>query len=82
MAKAVHIYKVPPRMLGLPDAAAYCGISGPHFKAHCPVRPLRLGDRVLWDRVQIDRWLDALSAPCSIVSGDDHLERLDRVHAH
>ena len=82
MAKAVRIPKLPPRMLGLPDAAAYCGISGPHFKAHCPVQPIRFGDRVVWDRVQIDRWLDALSAPCSVGAGIDWIGRLENADAH
>ena len=82
MAKAVRIPKLPPRMLSLPDAAAYCGVSGPTFKAHCPVKPIRLGERVLWDRERIDLWIDALSAPCSVGAGTDWIGRLEHADAH
>jgi hypothetical protein len=53
---------VQPRMLSRKRAAAYCGVSVPMFNAWCPVMPVRASSRVLlYDRVQIDRWLDALS---------------------
>ena len=69
-------------MVALPEAAAYCGVSGPTFKAYCPLPPIKLGKRILWDLRAIDRWLDALSAPCSIGSSIDWLERLDNADAY
>lgn len=47
-----------PRLLSPDQAAAYCGVSAPTFAAWCPVEPLRLGKRVLYDRRKIDLWLD------------------------
>ena len=82
MAKAAHTPKVQPRMLGFPDAAGYCGVSVPTFKAHCPVQPVRLGTRILFDIRALDRWLDALSAPCSAGAGKDWIGRLENAGAH
>jgi hypothetical protein len=48
-----------PRLLGVKDAAAYCGLSPNAFEAHVPIEPLRFGKRKLWDRVSLDRYLDA-----------------------
>ena len=58
-----------PRLLGLADAAAYLGISpktirnglGPRAKQPFPVRPIRFGRRVLFDRADLDAFADGLS---------------------
>lgn len=48
-----------PRLMNADLAAAYCGgVSIPHFIKHCPVAPRKFGSRKLWDRKQIDAWLD------------------------
>ncbi|KAA5606347.1 helix-turn-helix domain-containing protein [Roseospira marina] len=47
-----------PRLLSEQQAAAYCGVTGETFRRHIPVAPRRLGRRVLYDRRDIDRWLD------------------------
>lgn len=49
-----------PRLLSRDQAAAYCGISTSHFTQTVAkaVQSIKLGDRVLWDRRVIDRWLD------------------------
>lgn len=52
---------VPPRLLSRDAAAAYCGLSTPTFVSSCPVIPIKIRTRVLYDRQAIDRWLDALS---------------------
>jgi hypothetical protein len=49
------------RMLSRERAAAYCGVSVNHFDRECPVAPVRLGARVLYDRHRIDAWLDGLA---------------------
>jgi hypothetical protein len=71
-----------PRLLSRDDAAAYCGISGPTFASECPVIPIKIRTRVLYDRLQIDQWIDSLAAnrPQS-VPRDDLLGRLDHAHA-
>ena len=46
-----------PRLLSREQAAAFCGISVLQTVVKS-VQPIRLGDRVLWNRKAIDRWLD------------------------
>jgi len=50
-----------PRLLSREQAAGYCGVSVPTFEAECPVIPVRIRTRVLYDRAAIDRWLDTLT---------------------
>jgi hypothetical protein len=51
-----------PRLLTAEQAAAYCSVGRENFEARVGVPPLRVfGNRKLWDRVAIDRWLDKLS---------------------
>jgi len=61
-----------PRLLDEETAAAYLGISKSHFrklweKDRVLPQPHRLGNRLLWDRRLLDRYVDALSgiAPSS-----------------
>lgn len=46
------------RMLGVREAARYCGVSHNTFEAYVKVSPIRIGKRKLWDRQALDRWLD------------------------
>lgn len=48
-----------PRLLSVPLAARYCGISPTSLRAHGPA-PKNLGNRVLYDRRDLDRWADRL----------------------
>ena len=61
-----HHQKLPPGMLPrllTPDqAAAYCNVGRENFEARVGVPPLRLfGNRNLYDRAALDRWLDQQS---------------------
>lgn len=48
-----------PRLLSVEQAAAYCGVGRELFETKVGVQPLKLfGNRVLYDRVALDRWLD------------------------
>jgi hypothetical protein len=63
MSTAADMSRLPdwPRMLALPDACAYVGgVSENHFKDHIPVKPIRMGRRVLYDRNAIDEYLDTI----------------------
>ena len=55
-------YMPEPRLFDREQAAAYCGMSGELFERCCPVQARRFGTgahpRKLWDRVEIDSWLD------------------------
>jgi hypothetical protein len=55
-------------MLSRERAAAYCGVSVNHFDRECPVAPVRLGARVLYDRRRIDVWLDRLADGADVAS--------------
>ncbi len=73
---------VEPRLLGRAEAAAYCGLSIPTFTSTCPVIPIKIRARVLYDRVAIDRWLDGLSgANAESLPQNEWLRRLDDAHA-
>lgn len=48
-----------PRLMRERDAAAYLSIGTTMLREHGPA-PKRLGSRVLWDRVDLDRWADHL----------------------
>lgn len=54
-------WPIEPRLLSTEQAAGYCGLSAPTFRAECPVIPIRIRSRVLYDRAQIDRWVDSLA---------------------
>lgn len=57
-----------PRLLGVTEAARYLGISaktirnrlGPRAEDPFPVRPKRIGRRVLFDRHELDAYADSL----------------------
>jgi len=58
-----------PRLLGVADAARYLGISaktirnrlGPRAKVPFPVKPKRIGRKVLFERADLDAFADGLS---------------------
>lgn len=70
-----------PRLLSRELAAAYCGVSIPTFEGACPVIPVKITNRVLYDRVALDRWLDSLGGPDAKLPAEDWLGRLDNDHA-
>ena len=48
------------RGLSLAEAAEYCGVSGTTLTRHGPP-PTKIGDRSIYDRHVLDRWLDQLA---------------------
>lgn len=70
-----------PRLLSQEAAASYCGIGVELLKAECPVIPIKIRSRVLYDRRALDRWIDA-RAVTTPESGPKHwLGQLDDAHA-
>lgn len=59
-----------PRLMGVDLAAGYFGVSANTFKA-LNIQPRTIGRRVLWDRLDLDRYADRL--------GDQPLATADRV---
>lgn len=71
-----------PRLLSKEEAASYCGLSFETFRSACPVIPIKIRSRVLYDRLAIDRWLDSLgSEHPDLPSGKAWLARLERAGA-
>jgi hypothetical protein len=53
---------IPTRLLLKKEAAAYCGVCLSVFEKACPVRPVKLLDRIpRWDRHALDAWIDGLT---------------------
>jgi hypothetical protein len=52
---------IPPRGLSLAQAAEYCGVSDATLRRHGPA-PSKIGQRDVWDRQVLDRWLDGLAS--------------------
>lgn len=57
-----------PRLLGLYrmrddliSAPEYCGIGVTLFERECPIKPIRIGNRKLWDVAALDAWIDRLA---------------------
>jgi len=48
------------RLLSQEDAAKYCGLPKSSFPTVCPIAPIRLRAKTLWDRIDLDRWIDDL----------------------
>ena len=68
-----------PRLLGAELAARYVGVSRSSFLARVGKtwpRPKRIGRRVLFDRVELDKAVDDLDGEVAR-SGDPFLEALD-----
>jgi hypothetical protein len=65
--------RMQPRLLTKAEAAAYCGLGVATFEAHCPVRPIAMGESKRlerFDRVALNRWIDRLTNGDDVVSRD------------
>ena len=51
---------LPKRGLSKDEAAEYCGVSVNTLGRHGPT-PTKIGDRIIYDRRVLDRWLDELA---------------------
>ncbi|MBQ4808901.1 hypothetical protein J4717_15610 [Phaeobacter sp. HS012] len=59
------------------EAASYSGLPVEHFKATCPVRPVELKqDTLLWDRKDIDDWIENVKSGAVSDTREDILDRL------
>ncbi|WP_406736990.1 hypothetical protein [Thioclava sp. GXIMD4215] len=65
------------RMMNQTEAADYCGLVVKHFKSHCPVAPIRLDmRRELFDKRDLDQWIDTVKQGAIAASHDDIIGRL------
>jgi predicted DNA-binding transcriptional regulator AlpA len=72
-----------PRLLNADQAAEYLALKTRHALGRVPVRPLKIGALVRWDRRALDAWLDEIagftvSSPAGslMAAGDDPEEAL------
>lgn len=66
-----------PRLFSREQAAGYCGLSIPTFEGACPVTPVIIRSRVLYDRKALDRWLDSLTPAPTELGSESWAGRLD-----
>lgn len=64
-----------PRLLTDEMAAAYLCVSAGKLRT-LPLRPIRLGGSVRWDRDALDKYVDSLGGDAQAASDDELLERL------
>ena len=65
------------RMLRQSEAATYAGLAAKHFATLCPVRPIELQPgRKLWDRQDLDAWIDGVKSDSSNFTRETILKRL------
>lgn len=73
----LNISVVEKRMLRPAEAADYAGLAAKHFKAVCPVQPVELRQGVLlYDKRDLDQWIDNVKLGNETTSRDDILGRL------
>lgn len=65
----------PPRLMGVEDAAYYVGISPTFLREKGPA-PKNIGRRVVYDRLDLDRWADRLGGQ-PLDDGQDEAEAKD-----
>lgn len=76
-AATLNLNVVEKRMLTAGEAAAYCGLAKKHFEILCQVMPVVIGGRfALYDRLDLDRWIDLEKTGGAQTSQADILKRL------
>lgn len=65
------------RMLKQSEAANYTGLPVKYFKATCPVPTVEMRPgTVLWDKRDLDKWIDAIKEGAEMATQDDILGKL------
>ena len=73
----LNISVIDKRMLKQSEAASYTGLPIKHFKTACPVRPVELKQgTLLWDRRDIDLWIDDVKSGLVTDTRETILDRL------
>ncbi|WP_319826063.1 hypothetical protein [Thalassovita sp.] len=65
------------RMLKQSEAADYTGLPVKHFKVACPVQPIEMRPgTILWDKRDLDKWIDAMKEGTEMATQDAILGKL------
>jgi hypothetical protein len=73
-------HNIAKRGLSLEEASEYVGVSKNTMSRHGPA-PIKIGDRVVYDRVALDRWLDELTGLKSPAENDPEEQLLGAIRA-
>lgn len=71
----LNITVIERRLISQAEAAKYCSLPAKKFPMICRVAPIDLDGKKLFDKKQIDRWLDELNSG-AFDSDDEVLGRL------
>lgn len=66
-----------PRLFRDKDAATYCGLPVAAFRRSCPVVPVRIGEKLRFDRKDLDAWIDAVKSGAAADVRAEILGRLE-----
>lgn len=73
----LNISVIEKRMLTQSEAADYTGLPAKHFKAACPVQPIEMRPgTILWDKRDLDQWIDTMKEGAEMATQDAILCRL------
>ncbi|TQD35578.1 hypothetical protein FKW81_08085 [Rhodobacter capsulatus] len=73
----LNISVIEKRMFRESEAASYSGLAVKHFKIACPVQPIQLRPGVmLWDKRDLDLWIDDVKTGTHASTHDAILGRL------
>lgn len=73
----LNINVIEKRMLKQSEAANYTGLPVKFFKATCPVPPVEMRPgTTLWDKQDLDKWIDAMKEGTEMATQDTILGRL------
>jgi hypothetical protein len=76
-ATSLNIHLIDKRMYREAEAAEYTGVPHKSFRVFCPVQPVRMTPKLLlWDKRDLDLWIDGLKAEAANHSHDDIVGRL------
>lgn len=78
MANAnLNINIIEKRMLKQSEAADYTGLPAKFFQATCPVQTVEMRPgTVLWDKRDLDKWIDAMKEGAEMATQDTILGKL------
>lgn len=76
-ATSLNISLIDKRMYRETEAADYTGMPQKSFRVFCPVQPVRIAPKLLlWDKRDLDLWIDRLKAGSGDQTREEILGRL------
>jgi hypothetical protein len=76
MMAIVQLSVVEKRMMNSTEAAGYCGLPVNRFKTACPAPMVSLGGRLVYDKRDLDQWIDTEKSGRAAMTNESILARL------